>query len=233
MNRVLTAARLQLVHPLISLGIPWLVAAMSFGINWAVWALADLREQTGGDGFTGGVGSLYITGMVVFVGTVTQLLPFAMGVSLSRRSYFLGTALYALALSVSYGVLLAVLDQIERATDGWGVGVEFWTPTVLQADNFFLQIAVSAAPMLALAFLGMGIGIVYKRWGQPGVWGLILGTIVVFGGLAVLITWLQAWGEVGRWFADQSLVTLAIALPVAIAAVTAALSFTGIRRVVP
>jgi hypothetical protein len=113
------------------------------------------------------------------------------------------------------------------------VGVEFWTPIGLKVDNFFLQIAVSAAPMLALAFIGMGMGVVQKRWGQAGVWGLILGTLAVFGGLAVLITWLEAWGAVGRWFVDQSQGTLAIGLPLAIAAVAAALSFAGIRRVVP
>jgi hypothetical protein len=233
MNRVLTATRLQLVHPLVSLGIPWLVGLLAFGINVAIWGLADLREQTGEEGFTLGVASLYITAMIVFVQAVTQMLPFAMGLSLSRRVYFLGTALYAVVLSAVYGVLLAVLGVIERATDGSGVGVNFWTPQPLEVDNFFLQIAVSAAPMLALAFLGIGMGVVHKRWGQAGVWGLILGALAIFGGLAVLITGLEAWGAVGRWFVEQSQVTLAVGLPVVIAVVAAGLSFLGIRRVVP
>ena len=45
MNRVLTAARLQLVHPAVILGMPWAVVASSFVINWAVWKLADLENQ--------------------------------------------------------------------------------------------------------------------------------------------------------------------------------------------
>ena len=72
--------------------------------------------------------------------------------------------------------------------------------------------------MLAFAFIGVGIGIVHKRWGQAGTWGLIIGTMVVFGGLAILVSWLDAWGAVGNWFADQSLVTLTVGLPAAIAA---------------
>ena len=36
MNRVLTAARLQLVRPLVILGVPWLIGVLSFAINWAV-----------------------------------------------------------------------------------------------------------------------------------------------------------------------------------------------------
>src|SRR3954468_23461815 len=69
--------------------------------------------------------------------------------------------------------------------------------------------------------------------GPMGLWPLSILSPRLLGGLAVLITWLHAWRDVGRWLADQSLGTLAIAVPVAIAAVLAALSFQGIRRVVP
>jgi len=233
MNRVLAASRLQLVHPAVILGVPWAVVASSFVINWAVWSVADLRHQAGEDGFTGGILALYVTVALVFVQAVTQLLPFAMGVSLSRRSYWMGTALVGILSSVGYGLVLAVLSRIESATDGWGVGLKFWAPVPLRVHNFFLQILVSGAPMLAFVFAGIGIGVVFKRWGPTGLWTLsILGTLLL-GGLAVLITWLHAWRDVGRWLADQSLGTLAIGVPVAIAAVLAALSFQGIRRVVP
>jgi hypothetical protein len=232
MNRVLKAARLQVVHPLVILGIPWLVVGISFAINVAIWALADLRNEPGA-GFTGGVAALYVTVCVVFVQAVTQLLPFAMGVSLSRRTFWLGVALVGVVSAIGHGIALAVLDAIGRATDGWGVGLDFFVPQPLQVDNFLLQSAVSGAPMLAFIALGIGIGVVYKRWGPNGVWGLVLGSLVLVGGLGVLVTALGAWGSLGGWFADQSLETLAIALPVALAAVLAALSFGGIRRVVP
>lgn len=85
MNRVLAAARLQVVHPLVIFGIPWLVVGISFAISWAVWTLADIRNEPGA-GFAGGVLAVYITVCLVFVQAVTQLLPFVMGVSLSRRT---------------------------------------------------------------------------------------------------------------------------------------------------
>ncbi len=96
-----------------------------------------------------------------------------------------------------------------------------------------MQVLTSGAPMLDFTAVGAGLGIVHKRWGQAGTWGLILGTMVVFGGLAILVSWLDAWGSVGAWFADQSLVTLAVALPAAIALIAAVASFPGIRRVIP
>lgn len=232
MNRVLAAARLHLIHPLVGLGFPWLVAGISFAVNWLIWHFADLQHQPGAD-FTGGVVSLYITVAIVFLQGVTQLLPFAMGVSLSRRTFYLGTALVGLAQAAWYGIALAVLTAIEGATDGWGVGLQFWAPAGVDVDNFFLQILVSGVPMLAFIACGIGIGVVHKRWGNAGTWGLIIVTLVVLGGLSVLVTALGAWATVGIWFADRSVVTLAVSLPVALAVVFGGLSWAGLRRAVP
>ncbi len=233
MNRALSAARLHVVHPLVIFGVPWAIAMISFAINWAVWSLADIRQYEGDEGFTGGVLALYITVGVVFVQAVTQLLPFAMGVSLSRRAFWLGTALVAVLSALGYGIALVLLGVVETATDGWGVGLSFWVPVPLQADNFFLQVLASGAPMLALIFLGIGIGVVFKRWGHNGMWALSILTVLFLGGLAVLVTALRAWDDIGRWLMDQSLATLAVGVPAALAVVAAALSYGGIRRVVP
>jgi len=233
MNRVVAAARLHTAHPLVTFGVPWLVAGLSFAINWAIWALADIPVRSDGAAVTGGVSALYITVLVVFVQAVTQLLPFAMGLSLSRRAFYLGTALMGAVQALGYGVVLAVLTRIENATDGWGVALDYWAPGALEVDSVFLQVVVSGAPMLAVIAAGVGIGVVQKRWGPNGTWGLILGSLVLFGGLAVLVTWLRAWGDVGSWLVDQSAVTLAVGIPLVLAAVLAVLSFTGLRRVVP
>jgi hypothetical protein len=233
MNRVLTAARLQLVRPLVILGVPWLVGVLSFAINWAVWRIIDIRSIEGDDGITGGVSALYITVLVVFVQAVTQLMPFAMGISLSRRSYFLGTCLVALGMALAFGIVLALLDVVESATGGWGVGLEFWTPVPLDVAGFVPQVLVSGGPMLALIAAGVGMGVVSKRWGPNGVWGLTIGGHVVLGGAAVLVTWLGAWGDLGRWFADQSVTTLAVGVPLALATALGLLAFVGVRRVVP
>ena len=231
MNRALKAARLHLVRPTMAFGIPWLVVSISFAINVAIWALTPAGADDGG--FTGGILALYITVLVVYVQSVTQLLPFAMGISISRRAFYLGTALVVVGQSLLYGIALAVLVAIENATGGWGSGLSFWAPGPFEVDNPFLQVLTSGAPLLAFAFIGVGMGVVHKRWGQAGTWGLIVGTMVVFGGLAILITWLEAWGSIGAWFADQSLVTLTVGLPAAMGLIAALVAYPGIRRVVP
>lgn len=232
MTRVLQAARLHLINPLVMLGIPWLVVAISFAINAAVWHLTPAGDADGG-GFTGGVGALYFTVLAVYVQTVTQLLPFAMGISLSRRTFYLGTALVAVVQAFYYGIAISVLVSIENATNGWGAGMDYWAPGPLEVGHPVLQVLVSGAPMLAFAFVGVGVGVVQKRYGPSGTWGLIIGTMVVFGGLAILITWLDAWASVGTWLGDQSIATLAVGLPLLLAGLVALVAFPGVRRVVP
>ncbi|MGY1605052.1 hypothetical protein [Geodermatophilus sp. SYSU D00815] len=233
MNRVLAVARLHLFHPLVGFGVPWAIALFSFAINWSVWRLADVGAQPGSGNFTGGVLSLYVTLAVVYAQAVTQMLPFAMGVSSSRRTFYLGTALVGVAEALGYGVALSALASIEGATDGWGVGLHFWAPTFVDVDDFFLQIAVSGAPMLAFIAIGAGVGVVHKRWGANGVWALTLGTLVVLGALAVLATAVDAWVPIGTWFADRSVVTNTVALPAVLALLAAALTWGGLRRAVP
>jgi hypothetical protein len=231
MNRVLAAARLHLVNPMVALGMPWVIVGLAFAINLAIWHLTPAGAQDGG--FTGGLLALYITIMIGYVQSVTQLLPFGMGLSLSRRAFYLGVTLFAVAESLAYGVVLSALTAVEDATNGWGAEMSFWAPGPLDVDNAALQVLVSGALLLAFAFIGIGLGVVHKRWGQAGTWGLAIGSLALFGGLAVLISWLDAWPTIGTWFADQSLATLAIGLPAALTIVVAALAWGGMRRVVP
>lgn len=232
MNRVLAAARMQVVHPRAILGIPWLVVGVSFAINWAVWSLADLQNVPDA-GFTGGVSALYITVLFVFMQAVTQMLPFAMGVSLSRRTYWFGVAAVGTVMALAYGVVIATLQEIGNAMGGWGVGLDFWAPVGMQADNFPLQIVVSGAPMLACIFAGIGIGVVSKRWGPSGLWALAIAVLLLIGGLVSLATGLHAWATIGNWVHRQTLVTLSGAIPALLAVALAGLSLIGIRRVVP
>jgi hypothetical protein len=227
MTRVLQAARLHLVNPLVILGIPWLIVGVSFAVNIAVWHLTPAGDADGS--FSGGVLALYFTVLVVYVQAVTQLLPLAMGVGLSRRAFYLGTTVVAVVQALLYGLALAALAALERATGGWGAGLDFWAPGPFAVDNVALRILVYAAPMLAFMFVGISLGVTQKRWGPAGVWGVMIGALLAVGLLAVLFGWLGFWAAV----TEQTLMTLAVGLPVALAVAFAAFSYAGIRRVVP
>jgi hypothetical protein len=154
-------------------------------------------------------------------------------VSLSRRTFHLGTALMAAGLSLVHGIVLTVLKAIEHATGGWGVRLPFWAPGRMDVDNPALQIAVYAAPMLPAAPIGTGLGVLYRRWGTTGVWAPVLASLLTTGGLVVLTTWLEAWRSVGRFLVDSPMALLAIGIPLAAAAVLGLIGYAGVRRVVP
>lgn len=231
MNRILSTARLHLVAPWLLL-LPWAIMASSLAINIFLWGVADVAEQTDGQGGTGGLASLYLTLCVVYIQAVSSLLPFAMGLSLTRRTFYVGTSLFAAGQSLTYGVLLYVLLLIERGTGGWGVGLQFFRGFWV-VDNPVLQVLIFAVPMLVLAFLGMAVGAVYKRFGSVGLYALTIGAILGFGGLGVLITWQNSWAGVAAWFTDQSTVGLLAGWPLLLGLLLAAGGYVGVRKVVP
>lgn len=231
MNRTVVAARLHAVHALVALGIPWVVVGSSFAINLAIWAAlpADARSQGG----TGGAISLYITVAIVFLQAVTQLFPMALGLSLSRRTFYLGTLLAAAVQSLGYGVALTVLTLVENATAGWGLGLSFWARGPVDVGNPALQVVVFAVPMFLAAVLGIGTGVVVKRWGQTGMWALAVVLLLAGGITAALITWRSGWPAVGSFFVDTSIVALLLVGPAVVAVAVAGASFLGLRRAVP
>ncbi|WP_138734669.1 hypothetical protein [Modestobacter excelsi] len=160
------------------------------------------------------------------------MFPFAMGLSLSRRHYYLGTALRAAIQSVGYGVALTALAAIEDAT-GAGCRTRLLAPGAVDVGNPLLQFVVYTVPMLACAFLGIGIGVVVKPWGAPGLYALALLTLLLGGAVAVYATWRETWADIWSWFGDLPTATAAIALPAAIAVAAAALASLGLRRTVP
>lgn len=231
MNRVLVAARLHTVHALVALGIPWVVVASSFAINLAVWAAlpADARDHGG----TGGIISLYVTVGIVYVQAVTQLFPMALGLSLSRRTFYLGTLLAAAGQSLAYGVVLALLTVVEDATGGWGLGLSFWAPGAVDVGNPGVQVLVFAVPLFLAASLGVALGVVLKRWGQIGMWTLGVVLLVASGAAVALLTWHGGWPAVGSFFRDTPILTLLLLGPAVVAAVVAGAGFLGLRRAVP
>ena len=233
MNRVLEAARLHAIHPVAILGIPWLVVLSSYAINELVWGFGHFADQPGNPSGTGGVLALYVTVTAVFLQSVTHLFPFAMSLGLSRRTFFAGTALMAVAQAVGYAVVLVLLTALEDASSGWWTGLHFFAPVHIDRLPVIGQFALFLCLMLGFMLLGIAIGAVQKRWGAAGLYALAIGALLVFGGAAVVITGLGDWLAFRRWFVDTPALALA-AIYLGFAAVLgAALARTGLRRAVP
>lgn len=69
---------------------------------------------------TGALAAIYLFFLIAGTLSIFRSLPFALALGVSRRSYYAGTALLAVALAAVDGLALAVLAVIEQASGGAG-----------------------------------------------------------------------------------------------------------------
>ncbi|EID54375.1 hypothetical protein [Saccharomonospora xinjiangensis] len=228
MAQLVRVARIQLVNVFSVLVLPMLIVALVLVGNIV------LSGAFASGGFaTGGLFALYATMLVAHLQTMTQMFPFALGLSVTRKEFFGATTMVVSGQAAIYGVLLTMGKLVEEATGGWGVELTFLALPFLSHDNVFLQFLAYTAPLVALSFLGVWIGIVFKRWGQYGVWalGVSLGAVVV--GLALIVNWQDWWDELGRFLSSQPAIALQAGYPMVITLLLAGVSYLTMRRAVP
>ena len=90
--------------------------------SWSPWSSSPNRRGPAGHAaYAGALAAIYVLLIVTGALGIARSLPFALALGVSRRSYYAGTALLAVALAAVYGLGLTVLQLIERATGGWGL----------------------------------------------------------------------------------------------------------------
>jgi hypothetical protein len=231
MRRVLDVARMTANWTWIFVW-PLGILALTLVLNVAIFALIGDAAPPEGR-VTGALMSIYIVLLVSHVQTMTQVFPFALGMSVTRRAFYAATALLVTAQAVVFGTALVVLDQLERVTGGWGVGVRFFGLPFVQQDGVFAQWLVYTVPFLACSAVGVVIGVIFKRWGQAGLFVAGIGATVALAGLAMLVTWRQWWPAVGSFFTGQSTFALLTVYPLLIALVLGGAGWVAVRRATP
>lgn len=229
MTYVLRAVRLHLIGRPLSLLWPWGIMASSWAINWLIFAAMQSRGVEAG-GSTGGLLSLYVVQVVIFVKLFTSGFQFAVDLSLTRRAYYVGTWIVVLALSFGNAVVLTVLKAFEGATGGWGVHLPFFGVGFMQTGNPVTQVLAYAGPFVLSAGGAAVYGLIGKRWGTDGVYLATVLSILVPGLFIALVTWQERWTAVGHWVADQSAEALFAVWPGLVAVVCAAAGFLVARR---
>lgn len=230
MRRVLDVTRVLTVSWFWTLAFPVVLIVAVLLLNLALFAVVG----TGDEGTSiGAAMALYIALGITHLQTMTQSFPFALGMSVTRRTFYAAVALLVTAQSVGYGLLLMLLARLEVATGGWGIDLAvFALPFLPQDDPLVLWLAF-AVPLLATCALAVFLGGVFVRWGPPGVWAVLLGGAVVLVGVAALIGWLDAWAAVGTFLASRSPVTLAAGYPLVLALLLGGAGWLVLRRATP
>ena len=203
MNIMIKVARYHLSRPVLFLGTPWAALAFAFAVNAA----------TGGRTLRDGVVVIFIMFFTAGAQRIGRWLTFALALGLSRRSFYAGTALLGVSMSLVSGLVIAGLQAIERATSGWGLSIAFLRVPYLLNGPWYATWLTSFVGLSALFVYGMWFGIVHRRWGMLGVLAFIAAQVLV--ALAVTLpepgrvwSFLYSWSYAGGHIAHLSALDL-------------------------
>lgn len=218
-RRIANVVRLHMTNPWTTLITPWLITGGIFGLNYAIWAIVTRAAgpELETDAFTnnGGVSWILIYMMVVAIQAMSASFRFALGMSVTRRDYYLGSSAYFLMLTAFYATAFTVLGWLERLTDGWGLRGYFFSPFGSMSQPLWLNAYAFFVLLLMFFFIGAASAGVWMRWKVNGLLTEIFSIALVLVALAWWITEASAWGSVGSFFTDNSLfVVLSWTLPV-------------------
>lgn len=209
-RRLRNVVRLQFANPWPMLILPWLIMMGIFGINYAIWQIissaAGGRGQLEPEAFenNGGMVFIFIYMMVVAVQAMNLTFRFALGMSVTRRDYYLGSSVFFVMLSFIYGVGIALLAGLERITGGWGLGAAFFAPTFLQAVPLWQVGYIFVVLLLFFFFVGAAVATMHVRWRANGLVAFFAGLALLLVGLAWLATVTKSWGRVGAFFTENT-----------------------------
>lgn len=227
MSTLVKVARYHLVMPVQYLGWGWGLLAFTFAVNVIIFATNPATHPD--PRYTGALSSFFIIYFVRGAYSIGKSLPFALTLGVSRRTYYLGTALLAVASSCTEGLALTGLQAIERATGGWGVNMGFFRVPYL-LDGPWYQTWLTLFVGLALVFVyGMWFGIVQRRWSLVGTVVFIAAQVTVALAASLVVTWSHGWASVGHFFTSLTAVGLT-GLLAALAVVLLAGGHATIRR---
>lgn len=208
---------------------PWVILAISFAVNLAFYAVAGddpavVRQS-------GGILSLFLTAIAANQQSWSNVLPFTLGLSGTRRGFVAGMGLFVLAQSVLAGALLTGLAGIESLTKGWTMDVRFFRTPILDALTAPGRFAVVSTMMLAVSALGAILGAVLVRWGSTGLWWLVAGLGVAGGAAVVAVAATGGWAGSITALAGQPWAMIWVGIPAAVTALSATATWLIARRV--
>lgn len=197
MNRVNQVVKLQLKNQKMWFTIPWVILGANLLINYLIALSLNLGETMN----TGSISSIYVITFVAGTLTLKETFPFAIGLSIRRKDYFIGTALTVLYVNIVSSIALGLMSGIEEATNGWGVSLHLFKIGIFNDVSFLGMMGIHFSILIHAYFLGFAISSLHRRWGSIAMYifftaTLVMGTVVTYG-----MTYFGKWLVLGQWIA--------------------------------
>lgn len=218
-SRILAVVKLHLVDRWNYIIVPWLVTGAALVISILITIIinqATSGEAIQADGFSEGVQysgagqAVFWYLLVVAIQTINLSLPFALGLSATRREFLAGTGVLFLGISLVNSALYTLLSALEEGTTGWWAGTRMFTSLALHDVSLGGRFVFYTALHLFVLTFGAAMASVFFRWKAAGTTVTIIGLVFVLVGLAALVTVTDGWPSVGRWFLESGPVGVAL-----------------------
>ncbi|MFT2817742.1 hypothetical protein [Leifsonia sp. A12D58] len=211
--RIWNVARLHLVDLRTYVGIPWIIVGTAFVITLIISVIITYSTGSDPNSPTALVGQRYSWAVlapqwyliVVAVQAIGMTFPFALGFSVTRRDFYLGTSLLFVMISAFNAVAFMLLTQIEKLTNGWGIGAHMFNALWFGVDGWWVDLLTFFSMQMFIFFLGASVATIYMRWRMPGMLVFWVSLAVLILGAAALITFTSSWTAVIAWFTAQGI----------------------------
>lgn len=225
MSRVMNVARMQLINKWTFLGIPMVILVGSTALTIAIWAMIP----KGGILVSGSSQAVVWYFLALGIQSLTLTFPFSQAMSVSRKTFYLGTLGLFATIALAYAVLYYVLGLIETATGGWGMGGQLFALGWISENNAGVQILFYFVIMVLLFMIGFWCATIYLRWKATGMLvlgiGVALLTLAWVGLMSMNHWWIPFW----TWVGSATVLGLALSLG-ALCVLLAGGSYLTLRR---
>ncbi len=236
--RILNVVKLNLANPWTIVLMPWLVLTFIFALNYAIWWIIAaaagsnaMAETSEGLQYSGASGFIFVYMLVVAVQAMNQTFFFALGFGVTRRDFYLGTAATLVGVAALFAAGIALLGEVERLTNGWGLGGRMFS-VVYFGDGMLERFYITFALFVFFSFTGTIFAAVFARWKANGLVTAFAVLALMLLGIAALITFTNSWPAVGEWFVRNGPRGVATwSLPVSLLAALA--GYALLRRATP
>jgi len=225
MNRTMSVLRMHARDKVMWVYVPIFILCINFAVNLLISFLPIDSTPI----YTGGIVQLYVYMFVMGIITLPQSFPLALGLSVSRRNYFLGTTGIIILVSTALAFLLCITAQIEQQTDYWGGNLHFFTIPYLNDGTVFEQFCIYFILMINLYFVGLVISSVHRRYGNIGLFVLFTCFALVLGIGGFAFYYYQWWITLIDWLNHVSAFTISLWL-IPFALCIAILSYLLLRK---
>lgn len=236
-TRIWRIVKLQLTNRWNIIALPWIILGVILVLNLVLDFIITTSARASGSSDdvnynSSSMAFIFVYMLVVAIQAINLTFPFALGYGVTRRDYYLGSALTWLILSASLTAGFTLLSYIEEWTGGWGLDAQFFRMQYVVEGSLGQRLFVIFVLFLFFFFVGTISAAIYVRWKVNGLLaaGLIVALLVV--GSVALATVTQSWPAVGAWFVASGVVGVVAwtLVPSVLAAVT---GYFILRRATP